>query len=337
MNKKNNKDQKEKYYPATSAARVMTTRIPKVDINSTISDVEKIMFSKMGEFETINYVYIVDKNNKLKGVITVKDVFRVPKNELVKNIMKTNLITASCHTDQEKIAFLAIDHNLKAIPVVDKNNHLLGAVPSDVILSILHTEATEDILHFAGIHGTKDTARNIIKASAKVHFQKRLPWLVFGLLGGIVAAVVVGFFEKALQSQLILAAFIPAVVYMADAVGTQTQTIFIRSMALDHNLNLKKYIIREAMVGFFMALILGIIILFISFIFWHSATISFIIGISIFITILVAMIIAILLPWIFSKLKYDPAIASGPLATVFRDILSLLIYLSIANAVLGLV
>ncbi|MBW6440843.1 magnesium transporter [Patescibacteria group bacterium] len=326
-----------KHYPKDSAARVLTARVPIVNQDLTINEIKEILFEHISEFETINYIYVVNKNNKIKGVISIKDIFRRAKNEIVRKIMIKDIITASNYTTQEKIAFLAIEHNLKAIPIIDKNGCLLGVVSSDNILNIIHTEATNDILHLAGIHGSSDSSRYIITASAMVHFQKRLPWLTLGLLGGVVAALVVGFFEQSLQNHLILAAFIPAVAYMADAVGTQTQTIFIRSIALDCKLNLRKYVLREMKVGFTLAIILGFLILIISLIFWKSVVVSFILGLSIFITIIVAMLIGVSLPWFFMKLKYDPAIASGPLATVFRDILSLILYLSIAQFILSLI
>ena len=323
-------------FPPESAGRLMTAKVPLAASDATIADIEKILLKRVKEFETINYIYIVNKNKKLKGVISIKDVFRLSKSTPVSQMMEKDSISVRPHTDQERVALLALRHNLKAIPVVDKENHLLGIVPSDVILGILHSENIEDILRFAGVGKLKDPARSIIGASAAVHFRKRLPWLVLGLLGGVAAAFIVEFFEAALKAQLVLAAFIPAVVYMADAVGTQTQTIFIRSLAIDHNLNLKKYIFRELRVNLFLALVLGIIISTISLLWWQSSLLGVILGISIFVTVLTAMAVAIFLPWLFSKIKYDPAIASGPFATVVRDILSLLIYFSIAQVILNI-
>ena len=323
-------------FPPESAARLMTAKVPLVDSDATIAGIEKMLLEKIKELETINYIYIVDKNKKLKGVISLKDVFRLPKATPVSQVITKDLVSVRPYADQEKVALLALQNNLKAIPVVDKKNHLLGIVPSDVILNILHSENIEDILRFAGIGKLKNPAISIIKASALLHFRKRLPWLILGLLGGVAAAFIVEFFEEALKSQLILAAFIPAVVYMADAVGTQTQTIFIRSLALDRKLNLKKYLFREVKVNFFLALVLGIIISIISLLWWQSSLLGAILGISIFMTVLTAMVVAIFLPWLFSKTKHDPAIASGPFATVIRDILSLLIYFSIAQIMLNI-
>ncbi len=313
----------------------MIDRIPIVNIRASVGEVEDQIEKKIREYETINYVYVVDDKARLAGVISIKEIFRAPKQTKIKEIMDKDLVTVHPHTHQETVALLAIHHNLKAIPVVDKEQKLLGAVPSDTILNILHSEHIEDALHAAGIHKFKDPAVDIIKADAFTHFQKRLPWLVLGLLGGILAAFVVGFFEKALEAQLFLAAFIPTVVYISDAVGTQTQTIFIRSLALQQKLDLKKYLFRELKVAFLLAIFLGIIGAGISFFWLKLSMMGAILGFSIFATTIMASGIAMFLPWIFSKTNQDPAVASGPFATIIRDILSILIYFSIATFMIG--
>lgn len=320
-------------FPPESAGRLMTTRVPVVNLKATMATIEKLLNQEMKKLETINYVYVVDQKNKLKGAVSIKDVFRLAKSTPVTKAMTRELVSARAHTDQEQVALLALKHNLKAIPVVDKNNCLLGVVPSDMILSVLHNENIEDFLRFAGVH---DPTTSLIQARTIVHFRKRFPWLLLGLLGGIVAAFVVESFETALQTQLILAAFIPVVVYMADAVGNQVQIIFIRSLALNHQLNLKKYILRETAVNFSIALVLGAVIAMIGWFWQHSILLGFILGSSIFATILAATAIAIFLPWAFTKMKADPAIASGPLATIIRDMLSLIIYFALAQAMLNI-
>lgn len=333
-NKNLNQTNKKEYFSSEMALRKMTTKIPFVDKSKNVGEIKSYLFKNSDKFETINYIYVVDKTNKLKGVISIKDIFRLSRTKKASKIMKKRLITACPHTDQERVALLAIKHNLKAIPVIDKQKKFLGVVPSDTILNILHDEDIEDALHFAGVHEFDDSALNIIKAPARVHFKKRIPWLILGLFGGVVAAFIVGFFEEALKAQLILAAFIPAVVYMADAVGTQVQIIFVRSLALDHKIDLRKYILREVKVSFSLAALLGVMIFAISFLFLNNFLLGIILAASIFVTVIVATGVAIFLPWIFQKYNYDPAIASGPFATVIRDILSLLIYFSIAQTMI---
>lgn len=326
--------QEIKYFPPESAERIMVSNIPIVSPSSSIREVEKLLLEKTKDFETINYIYVVDAGKKLVGVVSIKEIFRRPKDSVVSEIMKADPVAVRPHTDRERVALLAIKHNLKSIPVVDNENKFLGVVPSDVILKTLHQKNIEDILRSAGIHKFENPAQDLILASATTHFKKRLPWLVVGLAGGVIAAITVGFFENLFAKMVTLVAFIPAVVYMADAVGSQTQTIFIRSLAIEHNLIFKNYLWRECKVSFFLAIILSIVISLISFWWWASLLLGLILGASFFITIFAASFIAVFLPWFFYKLKYDPAIVSGPFATAIRDVLSIVLYFTIASFVL---
>jgi magnesium transporter len=332
------------FYPKNSVARKMVEKdsVPVVFESQTISEALKYLEERIHHFETINYFYAVNSERKLVGVVSIKEIFSNLKSPETKisEIMEKKMIMVFPDTHPEKVALLAIKHSLKAIPVVRKDRTLFGVVPSDVILNILHEESTKDILQSAGIgnfkNGENDMAKKIIGASSFVHFKKRLPWLLVGLAGGIMAVFIVGFFEQALKTYLILAFFIPLVVYIADAVGAQTQTLYIRSIALNSNLPFSKYIKREAKVGLALALFLGLAIMIFSMLWWKIFVVGVILGISIFITVIASMAVAIFLPWFFEKSNYDPAIASGPFATVVRDIMSLLIYFGVAQIMLSI-
>lgn len=309
--------------------------VPVVDIDQTLGDVLKLLQKKMKQFETINYIYVIDASNKLLGVFSIKEIFEKSHETKVSDVLTKNVVAAHEYFRPEKVALLALKNNLKAIPIVDKENHLLGVVPSDVILEILHNKNVESALLSAGIHKFKDPAISIIHASAFLHFKKRLPWLILGLAGGTLAAFIVNSFTEILKIQLIFAAFIPSIVYIADAVGAQTQTLYIRSLAIDHKLNLKKYIFREIKVGLSLALVLAVIMGVVGLLWYKLPLIGLVLAFSFFSTIIIAIIVAILLPSLFLKLKFDPAITSGPFATIVRDITSLLIYFLIATTFLN--
>ncbi len=309
----------------------MVQAFPTAKPKETVLEVEAMLVRHAKEFETINYIYVIDEDNRLIGTLSIKEIFSAPKNTVVETLMNTKIITAHFGTHQEKIANLALRHNLKAIPIVDKENKLLGIIPSDAIFRILHEEHNEDILRSAGVLISENQANDIISSSIFINFKKRMPWLIVGLGGGVLAAFMVSIFENTMKEILVLTAFIPAIVYMADAVGSQTQTIFIRSLAIEHSMGIRKFINREIVVGIAMALVLSIAIAVISFIWWSPPILGLILGLSFFATILTAVAIAILLPLFFIRIKIDPAIASGPFATVIRDILSLVIYFGIAS------
>ena len=330
-----NNHQKNQLLPIDSAGRIMVSNVPIVSDISTIADAENLLLKEIKNFETINYIYVVNSQDQLVGVISIKEVFGSPKTTPISQIMKRELIKVRLHTDQEHVAILAIKHNLKAIPVVDAEDVFLGAVPSDVILNVLHRENIEDVLRSAGVHSFGDPTEYLMATSATFHFKKRLPWLIVGTLGGFVAAILVGSFERILQELLVLAAFIPSVVYTADAVGSQAQMIFIRSLALNHDFNFKKYFRREMIISVLLAMALALLMSAFSFVWQGSLILSFILGLSFFLTIIIATATAILLPWFFYAFKRDPAIASGPLATIIRDVSSIVIYFVVASISLG--
>lgn len=318
-------------YPLESAGRRMIGNVPTAIPGERILDIRKRLFEKAKDFETLNYIYIIDRERKLAGVLSLKDVFQKSEESKIEDLTVKDVVKVRPHTDQERIAILALRHNLKSIPVVDKENIFLGVVPSDVILGILHSENVEDILRFAGISKRGAILNETLQLPVPVLTKIRLPWLIFGLFGGLFAAQIVTFFEGSLRTYFVLAAFIPLIVYMADAVGVQAQTLFIRSLALDPRLDIRKYFLKEIKISLVIALILGLLLALISFLWLGLLTIGIILGVSLFLTVICACLIAILIPWLLQNLKKDPAIGSGPFATIVRDILTLALYFSIAS------
>jgi magnesium transporter len=322
----------QKIYPPESAGRRMIENIPLCHPQERILDIRKRIFQKANEFESLNYIYVVNGEKRLLGVFSIKDIFRKDENIRVEEIMERKIIKVYPHTDQERVALLALRYNLKTVPVVDKQDHFLGVVTSDVILDILHSEDIEDILRSAGISKYNTLASKIFQASPTVLTKLRLPWLLLGLFGGFLAAQIVNFFESSLKSHFILASFIPLIVYMADAVGTQTEILFIRNLV--YPLNMRNYFLKEIRVSLSIALILGVLLALVSYLLFKLPYIGIILGVSLFFTIVTAFFLGLLVPYLFNKFKKDPAIASGPVGTIIRDISSLIIYFSTSSILL---
>jgi len=310
-------------------------RVPIAKTTDKISDVETDIFKKIKEIETINYIYVLDDNQKLKGVISIKDIFLRPKATLVSEVMETKLVKARPHTDQERVALLALKYNLKAIPVVDKTEKFLGIIPSDTVSDILYKEATEDIYYLAGVRRFDTMFLDTTKSSAGSIIKARIPWLIIGLIGGILAAKILGFFETTLETQIIFAFFIPVMLYMANAVGIQSQTIFIRSLTANPQLKTINYFLKEIKISFSIALICAILLLLSSFFWQISFFLGIILGLSMFISIVWAAGLAIFIPWFLHRAKKDPAIGSGPLGTVLNDISTLIIYFGVASLLIN--
>jgi len=318
--------------PLNTAGSKIVTAFPRAKIGEKIKEIERMLVDKAVTFDTLDYVYIVDDENVLTGVISIKEILGISqKDVLVEKVMKKDLVVARPLTPQERIVYLALSHNIKAIPVVDKRRRLLGIVPYDTILQIFNEEVREDVFKFGGIFHKVGKEFTTVKSPASVMIKTRLPWLLIGVLGGTIAAFIIGSFEHAISTLLALAAFAPVLTYLSDAVGTQSETLAVRSIALDPKLSLKSYFIRELLVAFSLAFACGPLIAFVAMIGWQNSLLRLIVGFSMFLSILVAVFISTSLPFLFTKLSLDPAIASGPFATMISDVATVTLYFTVAS------
>jgi len=325
---------KKSLYRHETAGRLMVANVPVFKVGERRDVIWKKLHEEITTFETINYLYFINEADVLVGVLSIKDFFSKTVEVLSLHDIEQKIYSVRSSSDQERAALLALKHNIKAVPVVDARGVFLGVVTSETILHILHREQIEDILHHSGTARFDDPVESLRSGTALLHFKKRIPWLIIGLAGGIGAAVVIEKFETTLQELLILATFIPMIVYMADAVGSQSQSIFIRSLALPNAPSMRMYIVREMRVVAAIALVLSLLVFSISFLVLGSFVVSSILGLSILAGVSVSVAIALMLPYTFKKLHFDPALASGPFATVLCDTTSLLIYFSIATVIL---
>lgn len=323
----------EKYLHKT-AGHIMTSRVPTVGANATVGDVEALLMKEAANFDTINYVYLLGHNGELKGVISLKELFRSPKTKLAKELTPENVISVHTHTDQERAALLALKHSLKALPVVDKENHFLGVLTSDRISKILDSEAVENILRFGGVahFGTYD---NVLNISILKSLKHRLPWLIIGLFGGLLTAGLVSSFKEVISQHIILAAFIPLIVYMADSVSTQMEAFIIRDLAIEPKLKFFKYFLRQFWIVFIIAGITSVGLFGINMAITQDHTISLILAVALFIAIISSVSTGLAVPYLFGKLSLDPANASGPIGTIIQDFLSVFIYFTVASRLLS--
>ncbi|MFO7892085.1 MAG: CBS domain-containing protein, partial [bacterium] len=226
-----------KYYPKDTAGRLLTQEIPVYKEDTKINEVKKDFLSTVKEYATINYIYVVDSHKKLLGVVSMKNLFNTPEKDLnnpVKSLTEgQTLISVHPHTNQEKAAQLAIKYNIKSIPVVNKKGKLLGIINSDHILSIMYEEKVEDLLKFAGVSKGKENLDDFLSMPLINSLKHRIPWIIIGLVGGLLISQLITLFEETLRSGVIIAAFIPLMVYMSNAVGQQITALLIRDSALD--------------------------------------------------------------------------------------------------------
>jgi len=313
----------------------MTDQVPVVGIDLNLSQAHSYLSKHAREFETVNYLYAVNGDRKLEGVFSIKDLLALPGETKVKDLcLVQTLVKVHPEASQEEAANLALKHNLKAIPVVDKTGVFLGVLPNDIILHILNREFREDVFHLTGIHASHAEMDNIMEIPLILAVRHRLPWLIIGLAGGIFAAQVIGRFETMLQKNLILAAFIPLVVYISDAVGTQLEAFTIRDFALFKKLDLFGYFLKQLAIVFLVCVLLSLVFVPVSIFLGHGVRIAIVLGFTIVAAGMSSLFTGIIIPAVFRGFRLDPANASGPVGTIIQDILSVAIYFSIASRIL---
>lgn len=315
-----------------TASSHMLTKVP---IGKREDSVSKILSKLAGEsWDLINWVWVVNEKRKLIGMVPIEKLVSQDGGQALRSLMIEPKVRVKSDTDQERVAILAIQHDMRVIPVVDDNDHLLGIVPSEKIIDILHQEHIEDFLRVGGIQAKGKSFLEILSTRVVGVVSLRLPWLIVGLVGGIIATLIVRFFEASLREEIALAFFIPVIAYMADAIGTQTETIFVRTLTLT-KLSVGKYLAREVSVGGLIGLICGVLLFLFAYFWLSSFDVGLIAGLSLFIAMTIASALATLTPFVFYLLGKDPAIGSGPLTTIIQDIVSLIIYFTVAVLVLS--
>ncbi len=315
-------------YPEESAGGIMATEFISLPAELHVDEAIARLREIAPAAETIYYVFVVDEENRLSGVLSLRDLIAAADGTSLKSIMRRSVISVNVATDQEEVARVVARYDLLAVPVVDDENRLLGIITVDDVIDVLEQEATEDIYRLAG-------AGEVAGAELPVHriAWHRAPWLVICLLGGLLSGSIIGIFEDTLQSIMILAVFIPVIMDMGGNVSTQSSTIFVRGIATGEigAPGMWRYCVREIKVGLFMGVLFGLLIALSAFLWRGSPMLGFVVGISMFATVSLATLIGSLVPILFYKLNIDPAITSGPLVTTIKDITGLLIYFGMAT------
>jgi magnesium transporter len=283
------------------------------------------------QFDDAHSVYLLDEGRRLLGTVRLTTLLHAPPESPIVELLE-RAMAVHADMDQEHIASHALRHGLTAVPVTDADGRLLGIVPPLVLLEVLRHEHVEDLHRLAGIRRETAQARTAIEAPPVRRARDRLPWLLIGLAGSIVATFVVAFFEQQLQSRVAIAFFIPGIVYLADAIGTQTEAIAVRGLSLSH-VPIRQLVMGELRTGLLIGLTLGAL----SFpAIWliFGARLALSVGLALLVAGTVATTIGLLFPWLLARMGRDPAFGSGPIATIVQDVLSLVIYFLIASLLL---
>jgi magnesium transporter len=307
-----------------TAAQYMVTHVPTARPWETVAPVLERLRDL--PYDATEAVCVVDDQRHLIGLIPLARLLTAPPDQRLEPLTEQQGPSVAPEEDQEIVASLAMARGVMTVPVVDNANRLLGIVPSGALLQILRHEHIEDMNRLVGILKNGDQARNAIEGSRFERVFHRLPWLLIGLLGSMAATWLMAVFEQALAARLEVAFFIPAVVYLADAIGTQTEAVAVRGLTFSHS-SLSQLLAGELLTGLWIGLILAALIFpSVAFVFSDS-NLAAAVAFAVVTAGLSASAIGLLLPWLLSRLSLDPAFGSGPVATILQDLLSLMAYL----------
>lgn len=314
-----------------TARQYMVARVPTALAADSVQAVRARLTG--AQFDYAGAVYILDDAGRLDGYVPLTALLAAAPQTLLADLRLPAPPDAYLHTDQEHVASIALRHNLTAAPIVDTQRRLLGVVPPHALLEVLRHEHVEDLHRLAGIRHENMRARRAIEAPPLRRARDRLPWLLAGLGGSVIATVIMASYENALNANIAIAFFVPGIVYLADAIGTQTETIAVRGLSLSHA-PFSSVIRGEVRTGAIIGVTLALCLFFPIWWWFADVRLATAVAIALFFAGTAATTIGVLFPWGLSRLGRDPAFGSGPIATIVQDVLSLLIYFATISLML---
>ncbi len=329
-------------YPENSAGSLMTTEYVSLRPNMTVEE-SILRIRRQGVDKETIYTCYVTKDRKLLGIVTVKDLLLAEDDEtLIKDIMLTNLISVTTHTDQEEVALMFGKYNFLALPVVDKENRMVGIVTFDDAMDVIEEEATEDMELMGGMLPSEKT---YLKSSIWELFKNRIPWLMLLMLSATFTGLIITSFEDALAAQVALTAFIPMLMGTGGNSGSQSSVTIIRALSLDELkfADLPKVLWKEIRTSVLCGIALSIAcfakIWLVDRMLMGNMEITLLVDavvcLALLVTVIAAKIVGAVLPMVAKVVKLDPAVMASPFITTIVDALSLLVYFIFAKMLLN--
>lgn len=324
-------------YPKDSAGSIMTTEFVDLKKDMTVADAFERIRKDGVDKETIYTLYVTTKSRKLIGIVSAKDLMLSEQNVVIEDIMETNIVCVDTSEDKEVVANLFDKYDFLAIPVVDKEERLVGIVTIDDAIDVLQDETTEDITKMGAVMPNEDT---YFKTSVWQHAKNRIPWLLFLMLSAIFTGTIITQYEAAFSSIPLLVSFIPQLMDTGGNCGSQASVLIIRGLALDEikTSDFLKAVFKEIrialLVGVVLAVVNGvrIIIMYNSDPSVNAYALAIVLGVTLMCTIILAKFLGCALPILAKKCRLDPALMASPLITTIVDACSILIYFNFAVA-----
>ena len=316
-------------YDEESAGGLMTPYVVAIRKNQTvaaaINEIQK--FVKKEVFELFYTAYVVDEYDHLIGTIGTTELLLAERNALIGNLMNPDVVAVDQDLDQEEVARVAQEYDLVVVPVIDNHLKLIGRVTLDDLVDVIVEEHNEDLGHLAGTGHEEVTETSVLRTSGD-----RLPWLLIGLFGGFLTAIVMSFYENAIISLPDVAYFIPLVAALGGSIGIQSSTIVVRGLATGaiQTTDILVRLWKELRVGLLNGIICSIILTLMSFYLTSDLSRAITSGIALLIVVCFAATVGSTIPIILKRMNIDPALATGPFITTTNDIIGIAIYLGLA-------
>jgi magnesium transporter len=329
-------------YEEDEAGGLMNTRYARLRPQATVDEaLSYLRRQARTTTETIYYVYVLDAEQKLVGVVSFRDLFASPGTARIEEIMRRDVVMAAPDTDQEALSRLFVDHDLPIIPIVDDQGVMKGIVTVDDIVDVVQEEATEDAQKFGGMAALEEP---YLQASVVENFKKRGVWLTVLMFGQMLTTTVIGIFARQIEAAVVLAMFMPLVISSGGNSGSQASTLVIRAMALGEvrPADLLRVVRRELVTGLALGGLLGVLGV-LRIVLWPNAAsaytefyvrVAFTIGFSLVGVVMFGTLAGSTLPFLLRRFGADPASASAPFVATLCDVTGLLIYFTIANIML---
>src|SRR5437870_2476385 len=319
-------------YPKDTAGSIMTTEFFSLSEDTTAQEAIRRL-QRATDAEMVFYIYVTDKDDHLVGVLSLRQLLTVPPDTPLKNIMARDVMSVSVDMDQEEVARQVARYNLLAIPVVEKDNTLVGIITVDDVVDVIREEATEDMLKMAGAT-EEDT---FMKSSSLDSARRRLPWLFTNLAGSLFSGAILWYFRYTIQEVVAIVSFIPVIAAMGGNVGLQSSTLIIRGLATGRIelTDVKRVFAREVLIGFLIALLCGGVTLAVAATMHINLHLGLVVGGAMVCPLVMSTSMATIMPVVLKRYGVDPAVAAGPFVTTANDITGITIYLSLATTFLS--
>ena len=319
-------------YDDGSAGSLMGKELVKVYDNITVTEAVRQLRKQAGELDNIYSIYVVDKMERLLGILSLKKLLVADQRSLLSSIIKTDILSVKVSAKDVDVASMMQKYDLVAVPVIDELGRLVGRITIDDVVDVIRDEAEKDYQLASGLSENVESSDSIWLIT-----RARIPWLILGLIGGIFGARVIGVFEYDIQLYPEMAFFIPLVAAMGGNVGVQSSAIVVQGLA-NNSIGMDGILpklLKEFSVALINALVCAAIVLVYNLIFSDSLALSYTVSLALMAVIIFAALFGTFIPLALQKYEIDPALATGPFITTVNDILGLFIYFSIGRLMYG--